>query len=263
MANSASSDSTPSFGGHTNAEGAAGVRAAPAQVLPVLAIVGTPAADEVADGAGTEIIEIVRHVRPRSSSAVNPTSAPGNTPAEHYNISSRSPQRHTAGPTGLPTATLPSSAAARPSSSGIGPESAATEPSQPVSYGPVRSNNINTVANDVLSRAVNPSDNTAISTTDGAGSGGVGTSPFGNANPRAPIVAQDRVVVQVPIGIQPRAKPTRTTSAPITAASRAVNPSDVVAMDASSTASKRVAETPLEKGRGRSPRADKRCLLIG
>ena len=256
MANSASSDSTPSFGGHASTDGA--LRAAPAQAIPLPVIAGIPDAEEAQERGGTEILEIVGPVRPRSSSAASPTSAPGNTPVQHYNISSRSPSQRPVGSSSGPRA-----ASARPSAptsasrSGIAPGTEEPDrPSQPVSYGPVRSNTISTVANDSLASAVNPTCNTAILTTGDAVAGGVGTSPFGNANPPTTSVAQvPEHVAQVPNSIQ-RLTHARPTSAPIPRTSRAVNPSEVVGMDASPTATKRVAETPLVKGRGRSPRGD-------
>ncbi len=256
MANSASSDSTPSFGGHASTDGA--LRAAPAQAIPLPVIAGIPDAEEAQERGGTEILEIVGPVRPRSSSAATPTSAPGNTPVQHYNISSRSPSQRPVGSSSGPRA-----ASARPSAptsasrSGIAPGTEEPDrPSQPVSYGPVRSNTISTVANDSLASAVNPTCNTAILTTGDAVAGGVGTSPFGNANPPTTSVAQvPEHVAQVPNSIQ-RLTHARPTSAPIPRTSRAVNPSEVVGMDASPTATKRVAETPLVKGRGRSPRGD-------
>ncbi len=70
MANSASSDSKPSFGGHASTDGA--MRAAPAQANPLPVIAGIPDAEEAQERGGTEILEIVGPVRPRSSSAASP-----------------------------------------------------------------------------------------------------------------------------------------------------------------------------------------------
>jgi hypothetical protein len=66
--------------------------------------------------------------------------------------------------------------------------------------------------------------------------------------------AVPNTVAQVPNGIQQNMKlKDRPCSAPLPTTSRAATPPEVVAMDAT-TAAKRVADTPPESGRGRSPR---------
>jgi hypothetical protein len=112
----------------------------------------------------TVITEVVTPSRSRDTSEVNPTRVLGSAVVEHYDISSRSPSpRFAAGAIGPRAASTPSTR------SGTAPGTAGTEAPRLVSYGPIRSNIVTTVANDVLSRAVNPSDNTAISSTAHAG----------------------------------------------------------------------------------------------